>query len=72
MGTDFEHTTVNPVSNPQAVGDAVIVSTTNVGALTVNGQSVVGTACLAELTINNNLVVLVIRNYLRRHTWKRW
>lgn len=57
MGTDFERTTVNPVTNPQAVGDAVIVSTTNVGALTVNGQSVIGTACLqsAELTINNNL-----------------
>lgn len=57
MGTDFERTTTNPVTNPVAPAEAVIVSALNVGALTVNGQSVVGTACLqsAELTINNNM-----------------
>lgn len=57
MGTDFERASVNPVTNPQPVADSVIVSALNVGALTVNGQSVVGTACLqsAELTVNNNL-----------------
>ena len=57
MGTDFERTTTNPIKDPKPVADAVVVSTPNVGALIVNGQTVVGTACLqsAELTINNNM-----------------
>lgn len=57
MGTLFERTTTNPVTNPVAVPEAILVSALNVGDLRVNGESVVGTACLQslELTINNNM-----------------
>lgn len=57
MGTLFERTTINPVTNPVAVPEAILVSALNVGDLKVNGESVVGTACLQslELTINNNM-----------------
>ncbi|MBJ9984436.1 hypothetical protein IAE19_03150 [Acinetobacter sp. S40] len=57
MGTLFERTTTNPVVNPVAVPDDILVSALNVGDLTVNGETVVGTACMQslELTINNNM-----------------
>ena len=57
VGTDFERTTVNPVVAPIPVPEAVMVSALNVGDLTVNGQGVVGTACMQslELNISNNL-----------------
>ncbi|MDV8150440.1 phage tail tube protein [Acinetobacter pittii] len=57
MGTVFERTTTNPVVNPLPVPETVLVSALNVGDLTVNGETVVGTACMQslELTINNNM-----------------
>lgn len=57
VGTMFERTTTNPVVGPRPVPDAVLVSALNVGDLKVNGETVVGTACLQslELSINNNL-----------------
>ncbi|HCM31320.1 MAG TPA: hypothetical protein DIC32_06910, partial [Acinetobacter radioresistens] len=57
VGTDFERTTVNPVVAPIPVPEAVMVSALNVGDLTVNGQGIVGTACMQslELNISNNL-----------------
>ncbi|ETR94618.1 phage tail tube protein [Acinetobacter lactucae] len=57
MGTLFERTTTNPVVSPLPVPETVLVSALNVGDLTVNGETVVGTACMQslELTINNNM-----------------
>ncbi|HAV4442720.1 TPA: hypothetical protein JIR18_12475 [Acinetobacter baumannii] len=57
MGTLFERTTSSPVVSPLPVPDVVLVSSVNVGDLTVNGETVVGTACMQslELTINNNM-----------------
>lgn len=57
VGTEFERTTTNPVTNPLAVPDAVLVSATNVGDLKVNGETIVGKSCLQslELAISNNL-----------------
>lgn len=57
VGTGFEKTKINPVVDPKPVPDAVLVSALNVGDLKVNGESVVGTACMQslELSINNNL-----------------
>lgn len=56
VGTMFERTTTNPVTDPLPVPDAVLVSALNVGDLKVNGETVVGTACMQtlELSINNN------------------
>lgn len=57
VGTGFERTAVNPVVAPLPVPEAVMVSALNVGDLTVNDQSIVGTACMQslELNITNNL-----------------
>ena len=57
VGTEFERAIANPVTSPQPVPDAVLVSALNVGDLKVNGATVVGTACLQslELNISNNL-----------------
>lgn len=57
MGTGFQRTTTSPVASPLAVPDLAMVSALNVGDLTVNGQTVVGTACLQslELNITNNM-----------------
>lgn len=57
VGTEFERAIANPVTSPQPVPDAVLVSALNVGDLKVNGATVVGTACLQslELSITNNL-----------------
>lgn len=57
VGTGFERTAVNPVVAPLPVPEAVMVSALNVGDLTVNDQSIVGTACMQtlELSITNNL-----------------
>ena len=57
MGTLFERTTTNPVISPLPVPELVLVSAINVGDLKVNGETVVGTACMQslELTINNNM-----------------
>ena len=57
VGTGFERTAVNPVVAPLPVPEAVMVSATNVGDLTVNGENIVGTACMQslELNITNNL-----------------
>lgn len=57
VGTLFERTTTSPVVSPLPVPEAVLVSALNVGDLTVNGETVVGTACMQslELTINNNM-----------------
>ncbi|WP_461196800.1 phage tail tube protein [Acinetobacter pittii] len=57
MGTLFERTTTSPVVSPLPVPETVLVSALNVGDLTVNGETVVGTACMQslELTINNNM-----------------
>lgn len=57
MGTLFERTTTNPVTSPVAVPSAVLVSALNVGDLSVDGNTVVGSACLQslELSINNNM-----------------
>lgn len=57
VGTQFERTTTNPVKDPLPVPDAVLVSALNVGDLKVNGETVVGTACMQtlELSISNNL-----------------
>lgn len=57
MGTLFERTTTSPVVSPLPVPEVVLVSSVNVGDLTVNGETVVGTACMQslELTINNNM-----------------
>lgn len=57
MGTLFERTTTNPVVDPLPVPEVVLVSALNVGDLTVNGETVVGTACMQTLalTINNNM-----------------
>lgn len=57
MGTLFERTTTSPVVNPLPIPETVLVSALNVGDLTVNGETVVGTACMQslELTINNNM-----------------
>lgn len=57
VGTEFERTTTNPVTSPTPVPDAVLVSAINVGDLTVNGETIVGKACLQslELNITNNL-----------------
>ena len=57
MGTLFERTTTNPVTSPLPVPELVLVSALNVGDLKVNGETVVGTACMQslELTINNNM-----------------
>ncbi|MDC4705186.1 phage tail tube protein [Acinetobacter baumannii] len=57
MGTLFERTTTNPVISPLPVPELVLVSALNVGDLKVNGETVVGTACMQtlELTINNNM-----------------
>ncbi|MDA3468278.1 phage tail tube protein [Acinetobacter sp. AOR38_HL] len=56
-GTLFERTTTNPVISPLPVPELVLVSALNVGDLKVNGETVVGTACMQslELTINNNM-----------------
>lgn len=57
VGTLFERTTTSPVVSPLPMPEAVLVSALNVGDLTVNGETVVGTACMQtlELTINNNM-----------------
>ena len=57
MGTLFERDAPNPVVSPLPVPDDHLVSALNVGDLTVNGQTVVGTACMQslELSINNNM-----------------
>lgn len=57
MGTVFQRTTTSPVVSPLPVPETVLVSALNVGDLTVNGETVVGTACMQslELTINNNM-----------------
>lgn len=57
VGTGFERTAANPVVAPLPVPEAVMVSALNVGDLTVNDQSIVGTACMQtlELSITNNL-----------------
>lgn len=57
VGTGFERTAVNPVVAPSPVPEAVMVSALNVGDLTVNSESIVGTACMQtlELSITNNL-----------------
>ncbi|OTG78816.1 hypothetical protein B9T23_01735 [Acinetobacter terrae] len=57
VGTGFERTAVNPVVAPLPVPEVVMVSALNVGDLTVNDQSIVGTACMQtlELNITNNL-----------------
>lgn len=57
MGTLFERTTTSPVTSPVAVPELALVSSLNVGDLTVNGETVVGTACMQSLalTITNNM-----------------
>ena len=57
VGTGFERTAVNPVVAPLPVPEVVMVSALNVGDLTVNGENIVGTACMQslELNITNNL-----------------
>lgn len=57
MGTLFERTTTSPVTTPLAVPELALVSSLNVGDLTVNGETVVGTACMQSLalTITNNM-----------------
>lgn len=57
MGTLFERTTTSPVTSPLAVPELALVSSLNVGDLTVNGETVVGTACMQSLalTITNNM-----------------
>lgn len=57
MGTLFERTTTNPVISPLPVPELVLVSALNVGDLKVNGETVVGTACMQSLalTITNNM-----------------
>lgn len=57
VGTAFERNTINPVVNPASVPKAVLASALNVGDLTVNGEGIVGTACMQslELNISNNL-----------------
>ena len=57
VGTLFEKTTTSPVTSPLPVPEAVLVSALNVGDLKVNGETVVGTACMQslELSINNNM-----------------
>ncbi|ENU24193.1 hypothetical protein F993_01509 [Acinetobacter proteolyticus] len=57
MGTVFERTTTSPVTSPLPVPEAVLVSALNVGDLKVNGETVVGSACMQtlELSINNNM-----------------
>lgn len=57
MGMLFERTTTNPVTSPLAVPDLALVSSLNVGDLTVNGETVVGTSCMQSLalTITNNM-----------------
>ncbi|NNP75558.1 hypothetical protein A7P54_03875 [Acinetobacter sp. Ac_3412] len=57
MGTVFERTTTSPVTSPLPVQEAVLVSALNVGDLKVNGETVVGSACMQtlELSINNNM-----------------
>ncbi|AOA58219.1 phage tail tube protein [Acinetobacter larvae] len=56
VGTVFERTTTNPVVDPLPVPDVVLASAINVGDLKVNGETVVGSACMQslELSINNN------------------
>ena len=60
VGTGFERTAVNPVVAPLPVPEVVMVSALNVGDLTVNGENIVGTACMQsrELNITNNLVAI--------------
>lgn len=57
VGTGFERTASNPVVAPIPAPEAVMVSALNVGDLTVNSESIVGTACMQslELNITNNL-----------------
>ncbi len=57
MGTLFERTTTSPVTSPLAVPELALVSSLNVGDLTVNSETVVGTACMQSLalTITNNM-----------------
>lgn len=56
-GSGYEELTVNPVSDPQPLMTTPLVSSLNVKDFELDGQGVVGTACLqsVELEINNNL-----------------
>ncbi|OTG86106.1 hypothetical protein B9T31_08685 [Acinetobacter sp. ANC 4558] len=57
VGTIFERSATNPVINPLPVPADVLISALNVGDLKVNGETVIGRACMQtlELSINNNL-----------------
>lgn len=57
VGSGFEHLDTNPVVNPKDLMTSPLVSSLNVQDFLLNGQTVVGTACLQsmELEINNNM-----------------
>jgi len=57
VGTIFERSATSPVINPLPVPEDVLISALNVGDLKVNGETVIGKACMQtlELSINNNL-----------------